>query len=358
MDAPWLELALLLSLGLVATSVAGEAPWPGAEWPAAEPEAMGMARAKLEAARDYALKGGGSGTIARRGRVVLRWGDQKRRYDLKSTTKSFGTAAVGLALKDGKIKSLDDPARLYHPSLGQGRDANAPPSWIEGVTIRHLLTHTAGFAKPGGTARMLFEPGTKWAYSDSGPNWLAECVTLAYRRDLRDLLFDRVLGPLGVTPRDLTWRRNAYRPHKIEGIVRREFGSGIHANVDAMARFGYLYLRGGRWREDQLIPRDFVAACATVHEAVRGLPVVEEEEYGQASSHYGLLWWNNADGTLGDVPRDAFWSWGLYDSLIVVIPSLDIVVARAGKSFQGDRGGHYEKLAPFLGPIAQSVKDK
>ena len=49
-----------------------------------------------------------------------------------------------------------------------------------------------------------------------------------------------------------------------------------------------------------------------------------------ASSHYGLLWWNNNDGKIDGVPRDAFWSWGLKESFIIVIPSLDLVAVRAG----------------------------
>lgn len=48
-------------------------------------------------------------------------------------------------------------------------------------------------------------------------------------------------------------------------------------------------------------------------------------------------------------------SWGLYDSLIVVIPSLDIVVARAGQSWKRNSAGHYDVLQPFLGPITASV---
>jgi hypothetical protein len=36
----------------------------------------------------------------------------------------------------------------------------------------------------------MFAPGTKWHYSDGGPNWLAECITLAYKKDLHDLIFD------------------------------------------------------------------------------------------------------------------------------------------------------------------------
>ncbi len=204
---------------------------------------------------------------------------------------------------------------------------------------------------------MLFEPGTRWKYSDAGPNWLAECLTLAYRRDMNDLLFERVFSPIGIGKDDLVWRKNQYRPHEIDGIVRREFGSGISANVEALSRFGYLYLREGRWRDQQILPKDFVKAAGTADPAVAKLPVTDPDEYGSASKHYGLLWWNNADGTLPGVPRDAFWTWGLYDSLVVVMPSLDVVVVRTGKSWKRDGGGHYAVLEPFLRPIAESVED-
>ena len=78
--------------------------------------------------------------------------------------------------------------------------------------------------------------------------------------------------------------------------------------------------------------------------------MVKPEDYGNASDHYGLLWWNNADGTMKNVPRDAYWSWGLYDSLIVVIPSLDIVACAAGKSMSEQRNPHYGPIEPFLCP--------
>ena len=131
------------------------------------------------------------------------------------------------------------------------------------------------------------------------------------------------------------------------------------ANVDAMARIGYLYLRGGTWKGKQIIPSEFVELARHTVDSVVGLPEVDPKRYGNASDHYGLLWWNNADGALEEVPRDAYWSWGLYDSLIVVIPSLDIVVARAGKSWQRKWDGHYDVLKPFLGPIVASVvRDK
>jgi len=170
-------------------------------------------------------------------------------------------------------------------------------------------------------------------------------------------MFERVFHPIGIGKEDLTWRKNAYRPKEINGIARREFGSGIHANVDAMARIGYLYLRRGCWGATQIIPASFVDRARTVPEAVGGLPVVKSESYFNASDHYGLLWWNNADGTMKNVPKDTYWSWGLYDSLIVVIPSLDIVAARAGKSLNKARNSDYKSIEPFIEPIVLSVKE-
>ena len=343
---------------LVHSSSPAQEIWPGRAWEPAMPEQVQMDAGLLQKARDYALTGGGSGCVTRGGKLVMQWGDQQRLYDLKSTTKSIGITAVALALEDGKIESLQDPVRKYHPDFGVQPDSNTQTGWLDRITLFHLATQTAGFDKQGGYTKLMFAPGTKWAYSDGGPNWLAECVTLVYGRDVQELMFERVFGPIGIKRSDLTWRGNAYRDKEINGVKRREFGSGISANVQAMARIGYLYLRQGRWRDTQIIPASFVDMAAAVPKAVRGLPVVRSESYFNASDHYGLLWWNNADGTMANVPRDAYWSWGLYDSLIVVIPSLDIVAARAGKSVNKARNSSYKAIEPFIEPIALAVTAK
>jgi beta-lactamase family protein/uncharacterized protein DUF4185 len=331
------------------------APFPTKGWSEKTPAEVGFDEAPLREARNYALSGGGSGYITRHGYLVMKWGDENERYDLKSTTKSLGATALGVAILDGKIK-LDDPAVKHHPSLGVPPAENRRSNWIEKIKIRHLATQTAGFEKPGGYTRLVFEPGTKWLYSDGGPNWLAECVTLAYRRDVDELMFERIFTPLGITREDLVWRKNSYREKQIDGIERREFGSGISANVDAMARLGYLYLRGGQWEGKRLLPAQFVQEAGRPQPTLAGLEELDAKVHGNASEHYGLLWWNNGDATLKEVPRDAFWTWGLYDSLIVVIPSLDIVVARAGKSWERKQGaGHYDVLAPFLDPIVAAA---
>jgi CubicO group peptidase (beta-lactamase class C family) len=349
-------LTMAMPMFLLTSGGIAAAEFPAEHWSTATATEAGLDEAKLNEARDYALSSGGSGYITRGGKLVLAWGDAAQRYDIKSSTKSFGAAALGLAIKDGKMK-LEDKARLHHPTLGTPPDENAKTGWLDEVTILHLASQTAGFEKPGGYTPQLFKPGTMWDYSDSGPNWLAECITLAYRRDVDELMFERIFTPLGIKRTDLVWRKNSYRPDLIDGIKRREFGAGISMNVDAMARFGLLWLRGGVWNGAQILPRDFVNQVRTTVPGVPGLPVRKPEDYGQAVNHYGLLWWNNADENIEGLPLDTYWTWGLYDSLIVVMPSLDIVVARAGQSWKRTKGAdHYEVLKPFLLPIVAAVK--
>lgn len=350
-------LSLWSAVEAVPTQVVPEAAhvWPTTDWPVAPPEDVGLDPALLGQARDYALTAGGSGYITRAGKLVMSWGNPAQRYDLKSTTKSFGATALGLAIGDGTV-GLDDGAQTHLPDIGIPPDSNAATGWLDDITILNLVTHTAGFDKAAGEVALLFQPGTVWSYSDGGANWLADILTVVYGQDLNTLMFDRVFTPLGITRGDLVWRNNRYRSDTINGIKRREFGSGISANVDAMARLGYLYLRRGIWDGQSILPGSFVVEAASPVPSVVGLPVNLPGAYFSASYHYGYLWWNNGDATLPDVPTDAYWAWGLQDSLIIVIPSLDIVATRAGST--GWRAGwnsDYTVLDPFLTRIAQAV---
>ncbi len=326
-----------------------------AQWPAAKPQSLNVNGRLLEQAKDYAQTGGGSGIVIFRGKAVINWGDLNRKYDLKSTSKSIGVTSFGLAIQDGLL-TPEDLAHQKHPSFGVPPDSNRNKEWIKQVTLRHLANQTAGFEKPGGYKPIVFAPGTGWLYSDGGPNWLAEVVTLAYKQDIESLMFERIFTPIGVTRDDLHWRKHAYRDAKIDGIRRCEFGSGVHANVRAMACLGYLYLNRGRWGDRRLLNANFIDEVRRPDPHLKGLPVTREKDFGPASDHYGWLWWNNGDGSIANVPRDAYWSWGLYDSLIIVIPSLDLVVARAGKSWKRKSGAsHYAVLEPFLQPLVRAV---
>jgi CubicO group peptidase (beta-lactamase class C family) len=332
--------------------------WPGGSWTVATPASMNLDATLLAQARDYALTGAGSGQIIRGGRQVMSWGAATTRYDVKSTTKSIGGSALGLALLDGAV-AMSDLAQTHLPTFGVPPDANAATGWLDDITLLQLATHTAGFEKPGGYTELLFAPGSRWSYTDGGANWLADVLTNVYRTDLRTLLFSRVFTPLGIASADLTWRSNAYREDTLNGVKRREFGAGIALNANAMSRIGYLYLRRGLWQGQRLLPDAFVQQVQRPDPGVAGVPVRNAASFPAASNHYGVLWWTNADSTLPQVPRDAYWAWGLGDSLIVVIPSLDLVAVRAGNAWRG--GGwtaDYSVVDPFITPLARAASPK
>lgn len=335
--------------------------WPTNGWRSASAAEMGMDQTLLEQARNYGQSSGAAGMITRGGNKVMSWGNTDQLFELKSSTKSIGgSTALGLAIGDGLV-SLDDKAQSHLSSIGNPPSSNANTGWLDDITIRHLATQTAGFEKTSGFGKLTFEPGTAWGYTDGGPNWLADLLTVKFGDDLKKVLFDRVFSNLGITSSDWNWRDNFSHNNTVNGIKSREFGSGISANADAMARIGYLYLRSGLWEDQQLLPQSFVNAAGKPVDGVIGLPVRNDDQnrFDDASDHFGLLWWNNGDGAMPGVPLDTFWSWGLGNSHIVVIPSLDIVAVRAAGADDGWSGSrnpsYYQVLEPFLDPIARSV---
>lgn len=341
--------------------VVNSPPFPTAGWVAATPAEMNMDAAKLDQARDFALTGAGSGFVTRHGRVVYTWGSTTLRYELKSTTKSIGGMALGLAIDDGRLQ-LADLAQTHLSTVGVPPDSNIATGWLGSITILQLATHTAGFDKIGGYVELIAQPGTTWSYSDASLNWLADVLTQVYGQDLNTLLFGRAWTAMGITDASLRWRDNAFRDDTLNGIKRREFASGINASADVMARIGYLFLRRGVWDGQRLLSESFVDTVQKPRPEAATLGIRDPVNFPRATTNYGVLWWTNAEGLLADVPRDAFWAWGLGDSLIVVIPSLDIVVARAGNlppnpGWRGDWNADYSVLVPFLTPIAQSVTD-
>jgi CubicO group peptidase (beta-lactamase class C family) len=177
-------------------------------------------------------------------------------------------------------------------------------------------------------------------------------LTSAYRQDLAALFRSRIGSKLGVSVR---WRSNAYRPTTLNGVPRREFGSGISASVDAMARVGQLLLQGGNWNGSQVISPGCVHSLGVPAPGLAGLPVKTSFTPG-ASGHYGLLWWDNGDGAMSGVPTDAFWSWGLGDSFMLVVPSKGLVVSRAGHAWQRGWTADYRVLAPFFQAVVAAVK--
>jgi CubicO group peptidase (beta-lactamase class C family) len=240
------------------------------------------------------------------------------------------------------------------------------------ITVMQLATHTSGLSKADvgppssatNTRQLLYKPGTTWSYSDQGLNALADVLTQTYAQDLSTFMFARVYGTLGITAGDLNWRANQFRTPTltVNGAViqRRELGSGINADVNAMARVGLLMLRRGVWADQLIISNATVDKVHVPPAGNAALTIADPTNFPGATTNYGILWWTNTTGQMASVPTDAYWAWGLHETFIIVIPSLDLVIARAGDHAWhpgvDDWNADYHVLEPFLTPIVQAVQ--
>ena len=134
-------------------------------------------------------------------------------FRIASMTKSFTAAAV-LALRDGGQLALDDPAEQFVPELrGLARPTPDSPR----VSVRHLLTMTAGFPTddPWGDRQQglplaefsaflaagpsfAWAPGTRFEYSNLGYAILGRVITAVSGQAYPDFVRDRLLRPLGL----------------------------------------------------------------------------------------------------------------------------------------------------------------
>jgi CubicO group peptidase (beta-lactamase class C family) len=130
---------------------------------------------------------------------------------IASMTKPVTAVAVLMLEEEGKL-SVDDPVSKYLPEIGSLKLPDGQPA---AITLKHLLTHTAGMpeATPEQyrTARTLaevipfyagrtvaFPPGTKWQYCQSGINSLGRVVEVVSGESFAGFLAKRIFGPLGM----------------------------------------------------------------------------------------------------------------------------------------------------------------
>ncbi|XXT18526.1 serine hydrolase domain-containing protein [Sorangium sp. So ce429] len=245
---------------------------------------------------------------------------------LYSLTKSFTSVAVGLAIADGLL-SLDDrvvdvlPDHVPADISEQGRR----------LTVHHLLSMTAGHRtdslaeawqlEPGdlvkGFLRVPFTDaeGTRHVYDNPTTFVLARMVERVTGRGLPELLDERLFKPMGVEHAE--WDRVA------SGAA---FGfHGLHLTTEAVAAFGELLRRGGRWGDRRLVPREWVELATRRH--IETLQIEGWSENPDSLCGYGYQFWMSRHGYRGD---------GAFGQLCVVVPSYDLVVVVTGAIAQGE----------------------
>ena len=289
-------------------------PGSGDKWEKRKADQVGMDQAKLDAAIEYAKlqkepktvaeviaarqrqeshpevigpvkeRGEINGLVIRHGYIVAEFGDTERADMTFSCSKSFLSAVAGLSYDRRMIKDLSEPIGKSVKDGGFESPHNARITW------QHMLQQTSEwegwlFEKPSTIdepkGHVLAQPGTFFNYNDVRVNRFSLALLQLWKRPLPDVLKENIMDPIGASN---TWVWNGYRNSDVVIDGKKilsvsgggHWGGGFFINSRDMARFGYLYLRQGKWNGRQLISKQWVDLSTTVS------PVKED---------YGFLWW-------------------------------------------------------------------
>ena len=310
----------------------------------------GMAPAKLDALRQWLLdsdKRDFAADVIRHGYIVLEVerGNSAKNDARRVASVSKAICATVLAIaseqsqqgRTPKKMKFDDPAFDFIPwaqPLSDPRKAS--------ITVKQLLNHTSGICPEATgapndgswefilghsgderTARLAFDPGAGCGYSTHALAHAAlvcETVTgMPYDRFAIQALFE----PIGVEH----WWFQYYDGGEKVGR-HPSHGMGIPARD--LARIAYCMLHGGRWKENQVIPKWFVEETAGPTHDVK-TPEMRWKLNPQIFSHGWELPARHSaqSGRSGEgIPADAREKPGSGGQLIAFVPSLDLVVTR------------------------------
>lgn len=306
----------LVSVVILLAGTLTPAASPELPWPRSTPEEQGISSENLIAAlskiRDDDLDVH-SVILIKNGHLILEayvhpYGPDDL-HNVKSVSKSVISAVVGIALDNGILESLDQPVHGFFP---QYFDDDTDPRKKK-ITLRHLITMTAGLdldengPKMGRVFQsddwiettletdMVADPGTRFLYSTPLTHTMSGILTEASGKSLLDLTTEQLFSPLGIG--EVAWS---------QGPKGYYFGgSELFLRPRDMARFGMLFLQGGKWGDRQIVSAEWVKASTT-------------NQLGDinANQRYGFGWWPGDD-------RYAARGWG--GQGIGINPLLDLV---------------------------------
>lgn len=323
------------------SSAAGEASEPGVEsepepepnndWELDSPENQGMDE-DLLAELHTALVGVESirsMVTAKGGYLVDEYYqegyDETSVFRLHSCSKSFTGALVGIAIDQGLISGVDAKLSQFLSQINSSDSA-----YRKEITLKHLLTHTSGIEwhEWGGNSSswrpfqdsenwvdyilgrpMVAEPGTYFAYSTGGSHLLAAALQKATGKSVYEYGVEQIFEPLGMD--SVEWSAD---PQDIT-----DGGNGIAMTARDAAKFGQLYLNGGKWRQQQIIPAAWVESST----------VTQHAGPGGSSGTYGYQWWVRQ---FGDGNYDSYYAMGAGGQFIFVVPELELVTVITSRS--------------------------
>ena len=275
-----------------------------------------------------------------------------------SVTKSVTSALLGIALDQDKIDGVEGKLLNYFPEYNDIKNFDERK---ESITLKHLLTMTAGFTwnetnppyldsegNPNleNDAIKLHEsrdwmkhildlpmsdnPGTKWNYNSGCTILLSGIIAKETGQSAEEFAKENLFSKIGIT----NWEWDT----SLDGITNTGWGLQLHP-VD-MAMFGYLFLNNGLLHGEQIVSENWVNESTRKHMSI-----------------YGYHWYVLPDGMIKDHPEahDIFYATGYGGQHIMIVPSINMVIVTTAENFAGHGGALFDMLFDY---ILLAVKDK
>lgn len=261
-----------------------------------------------------------------------------------SMTKAVTDTLVGVALRQGKLRSLDDRVTVYLPEM--------KGSAYDGVTVRQLMTMTSGVrwnenytSADADNVRLYttvvtprkdttveymrtlpraFAPGTVWHYNTGETDLLGVLLRRATGKTLAAQLSGAIWSHAGME-QDATWIASDAGP------AGAEFGgSGLSASLRDFGRLGLWVLDGGGAQ----VPEGWFAEAT-------------KPQVKAGGAAYGYGWWPQPDGS--------FAALGIFGQSILIDPQRKLVVVMLGDWDQATGSEHSKARAAFWHTVQQAV---
>lgn len=259
-------------------------------------------------------------------------------YSEQSYTNSFSMAkslvglAIGVAIKEGHIKGIDQEAGDYFPHLkespGKALTIEDLLQMSSGIDFGESYTGAFGYVAKAyygydiASLTMKYkvssEPGELFKYQGGNTQLLAMIIEKATGESFVDYFNSRIWSKIGAV-NDAWWTLDE------SGMVRAS--CCFYSNARDYARIAKLMMNKGKWKGQELIPSDYVAASLQ--------PVMNKNSDGEEVDYYGYQWW------LGEYEDSELYALrGLQGQYIIAIPDRDLIIVRLGHKRSDQRRNH------------------
>jgi CubicO group peptidase (beta-lactamase class C family) len=263
--------------------------YPDKHWHKAKtPEKFGWSSEKLAEARKFSKKTDTAAVvIVDDGIVIDAWGEIKRKFQCHSMRKSLMSALIGVHVEEGKMnlsKTMEEVGiKELEPSMS--------PEELQ-ATVGDLIKARSGIYIPalGESAHMRatrpkrhsHQPGTFWYYN----NWDFNALGTIYQQETKTGIFKefekRFAVPLQMEDFDVRYCRYLNSADYDNGPVSPHRYYLFRVSARDLARFGLLFLREGRWRDQQIVSSEWVRESTASH-----------SQTGPFKG-YGYMWWTGS----------------------------------------------------------------